>query len=143
AGHLGARPPRHLRQLRQRRPGAAAVHLWRRGPPHAPQRPALQRQTLQVRHRGRGQGVSRLCPPAARPEGLGADRRRCPVLGRGARAVTGVPEIRITHVGGPTTLLEIGELRLLTDPTFDAPGRRYTFGWGSAWHKTTGPAVPP
>jgi L-ascorbate metabolism protein UlaG (beta-lactamase superfamily) len=53
-----------------------------------------------------------------------------------------VPEIRITHIGGPTTLLEIGELRLLTDPTFDPPGRRYTFGWGSASHKTTGPAIP-
>jgi L-ascorbate metabolism protein UlaG (beta-lactamase superfamily) len=56
--------------------------------------------------------------------------------------VTGVPQIRITHIGGPTTLLEIGELRLLTDPTFDPPGRRYTFGWGSASHKTTGPAIP-
>jgi len=48
---------------------------------------------------------------------------------------------RITHIGGPTTLIEVDGLRLLTDPTFDAPGRRYTFGWGSASHKTTGPAV--
>jgi L-ascorbate metabolism protein UlaG (beta-lactamase superfamily) len=52
-----------------------------------------------------------------------------------------VPEVRITHIGGPTTLIEVGGWRLLTDPTFDAPGRRYTFGWGSASHKTTGPAV--
>jgi hypothetical protein len=41
-----------------------------------------------------------------------------------------VPEVRIIHIGGPTTLIEIDSLRLLTDPTFDAPGRRYTFGWG-------------
>ncbi len=31
--------------------------------------------------------------------------------------------VRLTHIGGPTTLLEIGSLRILTDPTFDpAPG---------------------
>jgi L-ascorbate metabolism protein UlaG (beta-lactamase superfamily) len=54
-----------------------------------------------------------------------------------------VAQIRITHIGGPTTLLEVGGLRLLTDPTFDAPGRRYTFGWGSASQKTTGPATTP
>jgi L-ascorbate metabolism protein UlaG (beta-lactamase superfamily) len=52
-----------------------------------------------------------------------------------------VHEVRITHIGGPTTLIEVGGLRLLTDPTFDAPGRRYSFGWGSASRKTAGPAV--
>jgi L-ascorbate metabolism protein UlaG (beta-lactamase superfamily) len=31
--------------------------------------------------------------------------------------------------------------RLLTDPTFDPPGRRYTFGWGSSSRKLTGPAI--
>ena len=31
-------------------------------------------------------------------------------------------DVRVTHIGGPTVLLEIGEWRLLTDPTFDAPG---------------------
>lgn len=31
-------------------------------------------------------------------------------------------EPRITLIGGPTALIEIGGLRLLTDPTFDAPG---------------------
>ena len=30
--------------------------------------------------------------------------------------------LRITLVGGPTALIEIGGFRLLTDPTFDAPG---------------------
>jgi L-ascorbate metabolism protein UlaG (beta-lactamase superfamily) len=55
--------------------------------------------------------------------------------------VTGAPEVRITHIGGPTTLLEVEGWRLLTDPTFDPPGRRYTFGWGSSSRKLTGPAV--
>ena len=52
-------------------------------------------------------------------------------------------EARITHIGGPTTLIEVDGWRLLTDPTFDPPGRRYTFGWGSASRKETGPAVSP
>jgi L-ascorbate metabolism protein UlaG (beta-lactamase superfamily) len=52
-----------------------------------------------------------------------------------------VPDVRITHIGGPTVLLEVGGWRLLTDPTFDPPGRRYTFGWGSSSRKLTGPAV--
>ncbi len=49
--------------------------------------------------------------------------------------------LRITHIGGPTTLIEIGGWRLLTDPTFDPPGRKYSFGWGSGSRKLTGPAV--
>jgi L-ascorbate metabolism protein UlaG (beta-lactamase superfamily) len=28
-------------------------------------------------------------------------------------------DIRVTHVGGPTVLIEVGGWRLLTDPTFD------------------------
>lgn len=51
-------------------------------------------------------------------------------------------EIRLTHVGGPTLLVEVAGFRLLTDPTFDAPGRRYRFGWGTASTKTRPPAVP-
>ena len=39
--------------------------------------------------------------------------------------------VRITHVGGPTVLIEVGGWRLLTDPTFDPAGKRYFFGWGS------------
>ena len=50
--------------------------------------------------------------------------------------------VDITHIGGPTTLIEIGGWRLLTDPTFDSPGRRYTFGWGSASRKLHGPSIP-
>ncbi|HEX3005054.1 MAG TPA: MBL fold metallo-hydrolase [Angustibacter sp.] len=31
-------------------------------------------------------------------------------------------DLTLTHVGGPTTLVEVGGLRLLVDPTFDPPG---------------------
>ncbi|MGH3460089.1 MAG: MBL fold metallo-hydrolase [Kribbellaceae bacterium] len=51
--------------------------------------------------------------------------------------------VQITHVGGPTVLLEIGGWRILTDPTFDPPGRRYGFGWGTSSTKTAGPALEP
>jgi L-ascorbate metabolism protein UlaG (beta-lactamase superfamily) len=50
-------------------------------------------------------------------------------------------DVRITHIGGPTTLIEVHGWRLLTDPTFDAPGRRYHFGWGTSSRKLTGPAI--
>jgi L-ascorbate metabolism protein UlaG (beta-lactamase superfamily) len=49
--------------------------------------------------------------------------------------------LRVTHVGGPTALLEVGGWRILTDPTFDPPGRRYAFGWGTSSRKLAGPAV--
>ena len=45
----------------------------------------------------------------------------------------------IQLVGGPTAILEVGGLRLLTDPTFDAPGE-YGSGPGRVLTKTTGPA---
>jgi len=50
-------------------------------------------------------------------------------------------DVRITHIGGPTALIEFHGWRLLTDPTFDAPGRRYSFGWGASSRKLAGPAV--
>jgi L-ascorbate metabolism protein UlaG (beta-lactamase superfamily) len=49
--------------------------------------------------------------------------------------------VRITHIGGPTALIEVDGWRLLTDPTFDSPGRRYSFGWGSGSRKLSGPAL--
>ncbi|HEX7132213.1 MAG TPA: MBL fold metallo-hydrolase, partial [Iamia sp.] len=49
--------------------------------------------------------------------------------------------LRLTHVGGPTVLVEVGGWTLLTDPTFDAPGRTYRFGWGTSSRKTRGPAI--
>ena len=51
--------------------------------------------------------------------------------------------LRLTHIGGPTVLIEVGGWRVLTDPTFDPPGRRYKFGWGTGSVKTAGPAVAP
>jgi L-ascorbate metabolism protein UlaG (beta-lactamase superfamily) len=51
-------------------------------------------------------------------------------------------DVRITHIGGATVLIEVAGWRLLTDPTFDPPGRRYSFGWGTASRKLTGPAIP-
>ena len=33
--------------------------------------------------------------------------------------------LRITYVGGPTAIIELGKLRLLTDPTFDPAGSVY------------------
>jgi L-ascorbate metabolism protein UlaG (beta-lactamase superfamily) len=52
-----------------------------------------------------------------------------------------VKGLRLTHIGGPTLLIEIGDWRLLTDPTFDPPGGDYRFGWGTGSRKLTGPAI--
>jgi L-ascorbate metabolism protein UlaG (beta-lactamase superfamily) len=52
-----------------------------------------------------------------------------------------VSEVKITYIGGPTALIEVAGLRLLTDPTFDAPGRKYNFGWGTSSVKLDGPAL--
>jgi L-ascorbate metabolism protein UlaG (beta-lactamase superfamily) len=57
------------------------------------------------------------------------------------RAEPVVTEVRLTHIGGPTVLLEIAGWRILTDPTFDPPGGRYRFGWGTGSRKLAGPAV--
>ncbi|MER5468542.1 MBL fold metallo-hydrolase [Streptomyces sp. NPDC002685] len=48
--------------------------------------------------------------------------------------------VEITYVGGPTAVIAIGGLRLLTDPTFDAPGE-YRVG-ARKLVKTAGPALP-
>jgi len=52
-----------------------------------------------------------------------------------------VGDIRLTHIGGPTVLIEVEGWTILSDPTFDAPGRTYRFGWGTSSRKLTGPAV--
>jgi L-ascorbate metabolism protein UlaG (beta-lactamase superfamily) len=49
--------------------------------------------------------------------------------------------VRLTHVGGPTLLIEVAGWRILTDPTFDAPGHKYNFGWGTSSRKVAGPAI--
>jgi L-ascorbate metabolism protein UlaG (beta-lactamase superfamily) len=48
-------------------------------------------------------------------------------------------ETTLTLIGGPTVLIEIGGFRLLTDPTFDAPGH-YTAG-PVRLEKRSGPAL--
>jgi L-ascorbate metabolism protein UlaG (beta-lactamase superfamily) len=50
--------------------------------------------------------------------------------------------VRLTHIGGPTVLIEVAGWRLLTDPTFDPPGQKYEFGWGTSSVKLAGPARP-
>src|ERR1700744_3554683 len=50
-------------------------------------------------------------------------------------------EVRFTHVGGPTLLIEVDGWRILTDPTFDPPGGKYNFGWVTSSRKTAGPAA--
>lgn len=49
-------------------------------------------------------------------------------------------QLDIRYVGGPTAVIGIGGVRLLTDPTFDEPGE-YTVGTRTLT-KTTGPAIP-
>lgn len=50
--------------------------------------------------------------------------------------------VTLTYIGGPTALLELGGLRLLTDPTFDLPGVEYKTG-PVTLHKLQGPALTP
>jgi L-ascorbate metabolism protein UlaG (beta-lactamase superfamily) len=52
--------------------------------------------------------------------------------------MTGAVTVRL--VGGPTAVVELGGVRLLTDPTFDPPGD-HAVG-NRVLTKTTGPAVP-
>lgn len=53
------------------------------------------------------------------------------------------PALTLTHFGGPTLLVEVAGWRILTDPTFDAPGKKYKFGWGTSSVKLAGPSVAP
>src|SRR5437660_1694264 len=49
--------------------------------------------------------------------------------------------LRVTYIGGPTALLEMGGLRLLTDPTFDPEGTEYR-SRAYVLRKTGSPALP-
>src|SRR5262245_43740227 len=51
--------------------------------------------------------------------------------------------LRITHIGTATALLELGALRLLTDPALDGAGGVYGFGFGTRSTKLSAPALPP
>ena len=73
-----------------------------------------------------------------------ADSNSSPTMGLGCsdrEEAHRMSEVRVTHIGGPTVLIEIGGWRLLTDPTFDPPGKRYNFGWGTSSRKLAGPAL--
>ena len=50
-------------------------------------------------------------------------------------------QLRLTYIGGPTLLLQLGGLRLLTDPTFDPAGAEFRSG-AYVLRKTHGPGVP-
>ena len=50
-------------------------------------------------------------------------------------------DIRLTHMGGPTLLIEVEGWRLLTDPTFDPAGGTYPFLPTIKLVKLAGPAV--
>jgi L-ascorbate metabolism protein UlaG (beta-lactamase superfamily) len=49
----------------------------------------------------------------------------------------------LTAIDTACALLDVGGVRLLTDPAFDPPGRRYHFGWGAMSRKTGAPAMSP
>src|SRR5690349_20324376 len=77
--------------------------------------------------RGRDSGIARRAVHYAQPRAEGEP----------------MTHVRITHIGGPTTLIEFAGWRILTDPTFDPAGRRYFFGWGTTSKKTAGPSMAP
>ena len=88
-------------------------------------RSSRARISCRPRTAGRRSPTTRSTGPSATP------RPRAP----------GVNGVQLTHIGGPTLLVEVGGWRLLTDPTFDAPGRQLPFGWGTASRKLAGPSI--
>jgi L-ascorbate metabolism protein UlaG (beta-lactamase superfamily) len=50
------------------------------------------------------------------------------------------PALTMTYIGGPTVLIDVAGMRLLTDPTFDDAGS--TYERGTTLHKLTGPVLP-
>jgi L-ascorbate metabolism protein UlaG (beta-lactamase superfamily) len=51
-------------------------------------------------------------------------------------------ELKLSYIGGPTALIEVGGVRLLTDPTFDPGGTDYPTPVYTL-RKTAGPAIGP
>ena len=49
--------------------------------------------------------------------------------------------VNVIYLGGPTIILEIGGLRLMTDPTLDPAGETFTINGKPAYSKTEGPAT--
>ena len=131
AGQRHARAPGQLGGLPQRQPRAAAVHLRQRGPPDAAEHPEVQRQALQVGHDHRDQAVRRVrtcCrrrtagsrSPTTRWTGRSPTRRGPPpaIISGSPSAAKCPPRydrnsldtVRLTHIGGPTALIEVGRL---------------------------------
>ncbi|WP_424215861.1 MBL fold metallo-hydrolase (plasmid) [Streptomyces sp. BI20] len=71
----------------------------------------------------------------AGPTGSTPPSASAPAATPTAPAATPAGDLAVTHVGGPTTILEIGGARLLLDPTFDAPKK-----YESGLEKTKAPA---
>jgi hypothetical protein len=53
----------------------------------------------------------------------------------------GFPELELTYIGGPTVLLQVAGIRLLTDQTFDPAGGTFRAPTYEL-RKTQGPASP-
>ena len=53
-----------------------------------------------------------------------------------------IEDLRFTYIGGPTLLIQLGALRLLTDPTFDPAGAEFRSG-AYVLRKTHGPGLRP
>lgn len=50
--------------------------------------------------------------------------------------------LRLTYLGGPTYLIEVGQFRLVTDPGFDPQGTEKSEGPGHLLTKVMGPPIP-
>lgn len=50
-------------------------------------------------------------------------------------------DFNVIYLGGPTIILEIGGLRLMTDPTLDPKGASFMIGDKPGYWKTEGPAI--
>lgn len=53
-----------------------------------------------------------------------------------------IQTMRLTHIGTATLLIEVGGLRILTDPALDHAGQKYGFGPGASSVKTAEPVLP-
>lgn len=50
-------------------------------------------------------------------------------------------DFNVIYLGGPTIILEVGGLRLMTDPTLDPKGETFMLGDKPGYWKTEGPAI--
>ena len=123
------------------RPPILMGHLGRWGVHPAPPRPGLRRGRRRTRsrprsprsrssratptccRRRRGRRRSRTTRSTGRSGTPGAPSRRALAEADRHDGSGPVRKVRITHSGGPTVLVELGGWRILTDPTFDRPGR--------------------